>query len=84
MFPSYLTFSDTLVSQPFGPILEINQATIGETIFIENMLHDTVVPMGINPNILTDFFTPVENRLGQSGYIAGTGHPMNGNVRFII
>ena len=46
-----LLYTLQLIRESFIPTFKINDATISETIFLDDMLHDMVIPMGVNTNV---------------------------------
>jgi hypothetical protein len=52
-----------LISQTLGTILQIDDATIAESIFLKCMTHDDILAMGINADIRSQGETMVEHSL---------------------
>lgn len=57
-----------LISNTFCPVLYINDATTLKAMFLQNMLHDFIIPMRIHPDIRHTFKAPVQ---------AGFRHPFS-------
>ena len=46
-----LLYTLQLIRESFIPTFKINDATISETIFLDDMLHDMVVPMSVYADV---------------------------------
>ena len=76
--------NNLLIRKPLVTIREVNNAAIRETIFLQQMTHDQVIPMSIYPDIGIATETEIHNLTEDTMHISITRHTMDNMITPII
>ena len=73
-----------VVGNSRGTVFDIDSSALNISCFFQNMLHDAVVIVGIDPQIVALFIAPVQTELSCAAHISSSSNPMNNSVWCII
>ena len=73
-----------LVSQSRGAVPDGNHAAFSEAVLLNALLHDLVVPMGVDADVFGKALAIIGNVGKQAVDLAVSGHTVNGQVRLVV